>query len=172
MIKSIGILVIAAAGLLAQDGAVSADRIREHTRFLSSDLLEGRGVGQRGGQLATEYIATQLALAGVKPAGGDGTWFQKVPLVGLETQGNATLAAAFGDHVLDFRWMEDFVGINPSQRIDESFEAGAVFVGHGISAPEWKWDDFKGVDVGGKVLIMFTNEPASTDSKFFDGPAL
>src|SRR5271165_6008485 len=67
MIKSIGILVIAVGSALAQDGAISAERIRADTKFLSSDLLEGRGVGQRGGQLATEYIATQLELAGAKP---------------------------------------------------------------------------------------------------------
>ena len=71
--------------------AISAERIREHTRFLASDLLEGRGVGQRGGDLATEYIATQFALAGAKPAGDNGTYFQKVPLVGIETQPDATL---------------------------------------------------------------------------------
>ena len=64
MIKSIGILVIAGCRLMAQPGPISASHIREHTKFLSSDLLEGRGVGQRGGQLATEYLATQLALAG------------------------------------------------------------------------------------------------------------
>ncbi len=84
--KSIGLVMIAAALLLAEDSSISAVRIREHTRFLSSDLLEGRGVGQRGGDLATEYIATQFALAGAKPAGEGQTFFQKVPLVGLETR--------------------------------------------------------------------------------------
>src|SRR5439155_7141088 len=91
MTKSIGIMMIAAAPLLAQPGAISTARIREHTRFLSSDLLEGRGVGERGGQLATEYIATQLALAGAKPAGDNGTYFQRVPLVGVETAPGARL---------------------------------------------------------------------------------
>jgi len=172
MLKSIGLLVIVVGQVVAQDGAISADRIQEHTRFLSSDLLEGRGVGQRGGQLATEYIATQLALAGVQPAGDDGTWFQRVPLVGLETQPNATLTAAVLGRAIDFHWLDDFVGINPEQRPDSRFEADAVFVGHGITAPEWKWDDYKGVDVTGKVVVMFTNEPASSDPKFFDGRAL
>ncbi len=172
MIKSIWILVIAACPILAQDGAISAARIREHTKFLSSDLLEGRGVGQRGGQLATEYIATQFALAGAKPAGDDGTWFQKVPLVGIETQPAATLTAAAGGQSIDLRWMDDFVGVDPSQRAESRFEADAVFVGHGITAPEFKWDDFKGVDVTGKMLVIFTNEPPSDDPKFFDGRAL
>ena len=74
MLKSIGMVLIAVPALVAQEGAISAARIREHTRFLASDLLEGRGVGQRGGDIATEYIATQFALAGAKPAGDNGTW--------------------------------------------------------------------------------------------------
>ena len=172
MLKSIGILLIAACPILAQELAISAERIREDTKFLSNDLLEGRGVGQRGGQLAAQYIATQLALAGARPAGDDGTYFQKVPLVGLATEPTATLTAAVWGKSVDFRWMDDFVGVNPAQRPDSRFEADAVFVGHGITAPEWKWDDFKGVDVTGKILVMFTNEPASDDPKFFEGRAL
>ena len=173
MIKSIGILWITAAAMLAQDGSISAERIREHTRFLSMDLLEGRGVGARGGDLATEYIATQFALAGAKPAGDNGTYFQKVPLVGIETQPNATLsAAAQGKPPVEFKWLADFVGVSQTQQPDTSFEADAIFVGHGISAPEFKWDDFKGVDVTGKILVIFTNEPTSTDAKFFEGRAL
>ena len=82
MLKSIWIAMIALPALLAQAPAISAERIRAHDRFLASDLLEGRGVGQRGGDIATEYIATQFALAGAKPAGDNGTYFQKVPLVG------------------------------------------------------------------------------------------
>ena len=172
MLKSIGLLVIASLPVLAQDTGLSAERIRQHTRFLASDLLEGRGPGTRGGDLATEYIATQLALAGAKPAGDDGTYYQKVPLVGIETQADATLGAAVWGKGVDFRWGEDFVGYSQTQRPDTRFEGEAVFVGHGITAPEFKWDDFKGVDVTGKVLVMFTNEPPSTDPKFFDGRAL
>jgi Zn-dependent M28 family amino/carboxypeptidase len=172
MLKSIGIILIAALPILAQDGSISAARIREHTKFLASDLLEGRGVGQRGGQIATEYIATQLALVGAKPAGDDGTYFQKVPLVGVETQPDAQLSAAVWGKSVDFKWLEDFVGANPSQRENARFEGDVVFVGHGITAPEWKWDDFKGVDVKGKILVLFTNEPTSTDPNFFEGRAL
>src|SRR5580692_1758154 len=102
MIKSIGLAVIAALAVLAQEGGISGARIREHDRFLSLDLLEGRGVGARGGNLATEYIASQFALAGAKPAGDGGTWFQKVPLVGLETQPSASLAASKGDQTVEF----------------------------------------------------------------------
>src|SRR5580658_5405281 len=171
MRKPIGILVIAFAAS-AQSPEISAERIRAHDRFLASDLLEGRGVGQRGGDLATEYIATQFELAGAKPAGDNGTYFQKVPLVGIETQPDATLSASAGGQSADFRWLDDFVGVSQTQETDTSFEAQAVFAGHGITAPEFKWDDFKGIDVTGKLLLVFTNEPPSTDPKFFDGRAL
>jgi Zn-dependent M28 family amino/carboxypeptidase len=157
---------------LAQDNGISAERIREHTRFLASDLLEGRGVGTRGGEIAAEYIATQLALAGAKPAGDNGTYYQRVPLVGIETEPGATLGAAVSPKGVDFRWGDDFVGVSQTQRPDTRFEGEAVFVGHGITAPEFHWDDYKGLDVTGKVLIMFTNEPSSSDPKFFDGRAL
>ena len=172
MTKPIWIAMIALPSLLAQDGAISAERIREHDRFLSLDLLEGRGVGQRGGDLATEYIATQFALAGAKPAGDNGTYFQKVPLVGIETQPDASLSASASGKTVDFQWLDDFVGVSQTQQPETRFEAQAIFVGHGITAPEFQWDDFKGVDVTGKLLVVFTNEPPSTDPKFFDGRAL
>ena len=121
MLKSIGLLVIAALPVLAQDTGISAERIREHTRFLASDLLEGRGTGTRGGEIAAEYIATQLALAGAKPAGDNGTYYQKVPLVGIETQPGATLSAAVWGKGLDLRWGDDFVGTSQTQRPDTRF---------------------------------------------------
>jgi hypothetical protein len=167
-----GIIILGVCPLIAQDGGISTERLREQTRFISSDLFEGRGVGTRGGELAVEYIASQMALAGVKPAGDDGTWFQKVPLVGVETRPDATLSAAGASKTVDFRWLDDFVGVSQKQVPDTHIDAGLVFVGHGISAPEFKWDDYMGVDVRGKMLLLFTNEPTSTDPKFFDGRAL
>src|SRR2546430_14918116 len=122
MLKSIGLLVIASCPLLAQDTGLSAERIREHTRFLASDLLEGRGVGQRGGDLATEYIATQLALAGAKPAGDAGTYFQKVPLVGIETQPSAALSVSAQGKNLDLKWLDEFVGLGQNPRPDTRLE--------------------------------------------------
>jgi Zn-dependent M28 family amino/carboxypeptidase len=172
MWKSIWILVIGLLPLAAEDGGISALRIREQTRFLGSDLMEGRGVGQRGGQLATEYIASQLALTGAKPAGENGTYFQRVPLVGVETQPASTVGASAHGKSVDFVWGEDFVGTSGTQSPETQFDADAVFVGHGISAPEFKWDDFKGVNVAGKVVVLFTSEPPSNDPKFFDGRAL
>src|ERR1019366_6799846 len=172
MLKPVAIFFIATSVVLAQEGSITADRIREHDRFLSLDLLEGRGVGARGGDLATEYIATEFALAGAKPAGDNGSYFQKVPLVGIATTPDAQFSAAVGGKSVDFRWLEDFVGVSQRQTPQTRFEGEAVFVGHGITAPEWKWDDFKGADVKGKVLVLFTNEPASGDPGFFEGRAL
>jgi hypothetical protein len=129
-------------------------------------------VGTRGGDLATDYIARQLAAAGAKPAAADGTYFQKVPLVGITTQPETKLTATAGGKTVDFKLLDELVGIDTSQRQNTEFDADAVFVGHGITAPEWNWDDFKGVDVKGKVLVLFTNEPTSDDPKFFDGRAL
>lgn len=168
--KSIVILLGLSVACLGQD--VSGDRIRAHTKFLASDLLEGRGVGVRGGDLATEYIATQFALAGAKPAGDNGTYFQRVPLVGSETKPASQLTATIAGKPMTFRWSDEFVGTTRRQQPEVDFDAEAVFVGHGITAPEFDWDDYKGADVKGKVFVMFTNEPPSSDPKFFGGRAL
>jgi len=173
MTKSIEIMVIAGClvnSLAAQE--ISPEHIRAHVKFLASDLLEGRGPGTRGGDLATEYIATQFALAGLKPAGDSGTYFQAVPLIGVWTQPSAQLSAVKDGQTVDFKWEQEFVGVNERLTADDSFEGDAIFVGHGIVAPEFQWDDFKGVDVRGKVLVLFTNEPTSNDPKFFGGRAL
>src|SRR5438445_12375613 len=142
---SIGIKVIAAATLLAclaavgsQAPEISAQRIRAHVGFLSSDLLEGRGPGTRGGDLATEYIATQFALAGLKPAGDNGTYFQQVPLIGVSTAAGAQLSATKDGNAVDFPWASAFVGVNERQSTEDQFEADAIFVGHGIVAPEYQ----------------------------------
>src|SRR5258706_999530 len=168
--KAASLLLLIAFASPAQ--TISGERIRAHVKFLSSDLLEGRGVAVRGGDVATEYIATQFALAGAKPAGDNGTYFQKVPLVGVQTTPDAKLSAAASGKDLAFRWLDDFVGVNRRQEATENFSAEAIFVGHGIVAPEFHWDDFKDVDVKGKILVLFTNEPTSTDPKFFGGRAL
>ncbi|HYL34861.1 MAG TPA: M28 family peptidase [Bryobacteraceae bacterium] len=156
----------------AQVGDISGERMRAHVKFLSSDVLEGRGVGTRGERLATEYIAAQFALIGAKPAGEHGTYFQRVPMVGVTTEATVSVSAVGGNQTVPFRWLDDFVGVSQLQQAADQFEAEAIFVGHGIVAPEFKWDDFKGVDVKGKLLVLFTNEPPSEDPKFFGGRAL
>jgi len=172
MLKKFSLSLLAAAATFAQISDLSGERVRAHVKFLASDLLEGRGVGTRGEKLATEYIATQFALIGAKPAGDQGTYFQRVPMVGATTDPGAALSAVAANKTVSFRWLDDFVGVSELQQPTDQFDAEAVFVGHGIVAPEFQWDDFKGVDVKGKVLVLFTNEPPSEDPKFFGGRAL
>lgn len=161
------------AMLPAQTGLhVSPDRIRAHVKYLASDELEGRGVGTKGENLATNYIASQLEAAGLKPAGDNDTFFQQVPMIGAATEPNASLTAKGSGNNLRFSFVKDFVGTALSQQPENDFDAEAVFVGHGISAPQFGWDDYKSEDVKGKVLIYFTNEPPSEEQAFFNGRAL
>ncbi len=154
--------------------SMDADRIRTHVRFLSHDLLEGRGTGQRGGDLAAEYLATQFALYGLQPAGDNGTYLQKVALVGVSTVGEKvsyTLAPANGGE-MKLTYLDDFVVTDQTQSPASHVDADMVFVGYGITAPEFNWNDYQDADLRGKVLLMLVNEPPSGDPKFFKGPAL
>src|SRR5689334_19000899 len=96
---------------------ISADRIRAHVRFLSHDLLEGRGTGQRGGDIAAEYIATQFALMGLKPAGENGSYMQKVPMVGVSTLPETTFALVpqRGD-ARNLKYLDEYVAIDQTQQ--------------------------------------------------------
>jgi Zn-dependent M28 family amino/carboxypeptidase len=172
--KQLAFLLTAAVTAVSGAGfeEISAARIRSHVKFLASDLLEGRGVGTRGGQLTTEYLATQFALVGAKPAGENGTYFQKVMLVGTTTSKDVSLSISGQGMNLTLKWLEEFVGGNRRQTPEEKLDAEMIFVGHGITAPEFGWDDYKGVDAKGKVVVLFTNEPPSEDPKFFGGRAL
>ena len=152
---------------------IRAESIEQQTRFLSHDLLEGRGTGQRGGDLAAEYIATQFALYGLKPAGEHGTYMQKVPMVGLTPGADTrfTLVPASGQP-LDLKPLDEYVAYDQTQQPESNIDADMVYVGFGIGAPEYNWDDYKGADLKGKVLLMLVNEPPSDDPKFFTGRAL
>jgi len=155
-------------------GSVQADpqKIRAHVKFLSSDLLEGRGTGQRGGDIAAEYIATEFALYGLKPAGDQGTYFHEVPMVGVKTLDETSFNLASSAGTIKLKNLEDFVTNNESQTETAYIDAPIVFVGYGINAPEYNWDDYKGADLKGKVALLFVNEPAFDDPKFFKGKAL
>jgi Zn-dependent M28 family amino/carboxypeptidase len=182
----LGLIAAAALQLAAQKEAAKsarldvsriempdAEKIRAHVKFLSSDLLEGRGTGQRGGDIAAEYIGTQFALYRLKPAGDDGTYFQNVPMVGVKTlpETSFKLVPASGDAVT-LKNLEEFVTNNESQAETADIDAPIVFVGYGIQAPEYNWDDYKNYDLRGKVALLFVNEPVSDDPKFFKGKAL
>jgi Zn-dependent M28 family amino/carboxypeptidase len=175
LILLLGALSLASA-LPASQGDVapkiSAERIKADVAYLASDRLEGRGPGTRGEILATEYIADEFKKAGLKPLGKNGTYFQSVPLVRVVTSPKATLQAVKGQTTLDIPSGDGFAGMSHTQQELEAFDAEAVFVGHGITAPEFDWDDYKGMDVKDKIVVCFTNEPPSDDPKFFAGKAL
>ncbi len=160
----------------ARQAAASIDpeKIGAHVRFLASDLLEGRGPGTRGGQLAAEYIATQFALAGARPAGENGTYFQKVPLMAVHTEVDKTsftLVPASGAPI-HLKYGDDYLTKDQTGAPTADIDAPIVFVGYGIDAPEYHWNDYAGVDVKGKILLVIVNQPPSNDDHFFNGKAL
>lgn len=143
--------------------ALRADAIRAHTKFLSSDLLEGRGPGTRGDELATTYIASQFEALGLEPAGDNGTYFQKVSLLGITTDADKSSFSFAKLGALQFR--DEIVGGNQSQLQDVALDSDVVFVGHGVSAPEYQWDDYKGLDARGKTLVMLVDDPPATEKE-------
>ncbi len=154
--------------------SIDPERIRAHVRFLSRDLLAGRGPGLRGGELAAEYMATQFALDGLQPAGDNGTYFQRVPLVAIHTIEDKTRFAfvpASGQPV-DLAYGTEIVSKDETGQSIADIDAPIVFVGYGIHAPEYNWDDYAGVDLKGKIALVIVNEPPSDDEKFFKGKAL
>ncbi len=154
--------------------SINPERIRAHVKFLASDLLEGRGTGQRGGDIAAEYIATEFSLYGLKPAGDDGSYMQKVPMVGIATVDDGTTFDLVPQHgsPLNLKNRVDYVAMDETGKTDTTIDAPIVWIGYGIDAPEYKWNDYAGLDVKGKVLLMLVNEPPSDDPNFFKGKAL
>ncbi|MDQ1387039.1 MAG: hypothetical protein QOF56_493 [Acidobacteriaceae bacterium] len=152
---------------------IDPEHIRWHVRYLSHDLLEGRGTGQRGGDIAAEYIATQFAEYGLKPAGDNGSYLQKVPLVGITTlpETHFSLLPKQGSP-MHLKLLDEYVAFDQTQQAQSDVDAEIVYVGYGIEAPEYNWNDYKDVEVRGKVLLMLVNEPPSDDPKFFKGKAL
>jgi Zn-dependent M28 family amino/carboxypeptidase len=162
------------AAVKAAENSIDAEKIRAHVKFLADDLLEGRGPGVRGGDLAAKYIATQFALDGLKPGGDDGTYFQQIDFFGMTVKREATtfsLAPASGD-AMGLKFGGDYVVNNPRHTPVVDIDAPIVFVGYGVTAPEYKWDDYAGVDVKGKVVLIVVGDPPSDDPKFFAGKAL
>ncbi len=166
------VLTLAPALSAADPPEISADRIKATVAHLASDPLEGRGPGTNGEILTTEYLADEFAKAGLKPIGERDSFFQPVPLVRVVTSPMSTLVAAKDGAALDIPCEDSFAGLCQTQRELEEFDAEAIFLGHGITAPEFGWDDYQGIDVKGKVVVLFTNEPPSSDPKFFGGTAL
>lgn len=149
--------------------AITPELLRSRIKFLASDLLEGRGPASRGDSLAREYVATELESMGLQPGAPGGGWVQKVPLVGITPKVPDTMTFTSGGVKLEIKNRLDFIAFSgvqkPEARIDDS---EIVFVGYGIVAPEYRWDDYKNVNVRGKVLLMMNNDPED-DPKLFAG---
>jgi len=159
-------------GAMAAMHDVNVVRIKADIRFLSSDLLEGRGTGARGGDIAARYIAAQFEQAGLTPAGDKGSFLQQVPMIGIDTAPESTLSVTTPTETMRLKQLDECVITDESQKPQSDVSADVIFMGYGITAPEYNWDDYAGVDVKGKVLLMLVNEPPSEDESFFKGKAL
>jgi len=144
---------------------VTADGILNHIKVLASDEFEGRGPGTHGEDLSINYIADQFKKIGLAPGNTDGTYFQKVPLVGISTQQDAVMDVRASGKDMKLKFSDDFVARTARVTEKTGFDADMVFVGYGVVAPEYGWDDYKDVDVRGKVLLMLVNDPAVSDPK-------
>src|SRR2546428_1633117 len=154
----------------------SADEMKAHDKFLASDLLEGRGPGTRGDDLAMQYIAAQFESYGLEPAGDNGTYFQRVPLLGVRMDAantNLSFAKDGGPIIGPLKHLDEFVATDQSQNASSALNSELVFVGHGVVAPEYRWDDYKGLDAHGKTLIMLVDDPPATaqEPDLFKGKA-
>ncbi|MCC7242537.1 MAG: M20/M25/M40 family metallo-hydrolase [Acidobacteria bacterium] len=152
------------------ESEITTASLTAHLRALSSDLFEGRAPATRGGRLAEEYLATQLAALGLEPAGDNGTFLQEVPIV--ESTVERTFALSVPGNT--YRYFQDIVASSGVETPRVQVQGDVVFVGYGINAPELTWNDYAGADVKGKwVLIMVNDPPAPPDEPtLFGGPAL
>src|SRR5881296_97477 len=150
--------------------AVSTPAMDAHLKYLADDLLEGRAPATRGGRLAAKYIAAQFEALGLEPAANDGSYFQPVALVGMTPR--PSLVWGKGGATRPLVFLDDFVAWAERPESHIVADGEVVFVGYGIEAKEWRWDDYKDVDVRGKVLLMLVNDPGLQDSTIFNGRAL
>ncbi len=168
------------ADLAAAADSIAGEDFLAHVRVLASDEFEGRAPGTPGEDKTVAYLAQKFAsLPGLKPGNPDGSWLQDVPLVGITSRRSASLTVAGKPLRLEFP--KDYVSVSrrfaPQVRVENS---DLVFVGYGVVAPEYGWDDYKGVDVRGKTIVMLINDPpvpdaadpSALDAKTFGGKAM
>lgn len=148
--------------------------LRAHLAFLSSDLLEGRGTGQRGADLTVAYLETQALLAGLQPLRGN-SYRQSVQIAGVKSlPAESSLQVQAGGKAVPLAFGPDWVWATGDSVAAHTFDAPLVFVGYGVTAPEEGWNDYKGVDVKGKIVVMMVNDPQPTEAEpnRFAGKAL
>lgn len=168
------LLVTSAAAQTSAPFQPSSEKIRAHVTFLASDMLDGREAGSKGYDIAANYVASQFAQLGLKPAGKDGTWFQTVPLLAYRPadEGVFTVRGKDGT-VTPLVFGEDvLIGRNGGPK-DRQISAPLVFAGWGVVAPEKQHDDYKGLNVKGKIVVVFTGGPPGfqTEERAFYGNA-
>jgi len=150
-------------------GAVDSMVLRAHLDFLADDALEGRRPGTRGGELAAKYIAAQFQRLGLEPAGDSGTYFHRVPIITLNPTPTVKVTGAAPG---ELAYRKDYVLWSMRNEPTVQVAGDLVFVGYGIVAPEYQWDDYKGVDVKNKIVVALVNDPGLRDSTIFRGKIL
>ncbi len=160
------VLALAQARPAPKPAAIDGKALMDHIEVLASDAFEGRAPGTAGEEKTVAYLIEQVKKIGLQPGNPDGTYVQKVPLVGITGVPASPLTFAKGEKKLELAWRDDAVvwtkHVADSARIDDS---EVVFVGYGVEAPEFRWDDYKGVDTKGKTLLMLVNDPPVPDPK-------
>ncbi len=153
--------------------ALDTGALMQHIRVLAADSLMGRAPGTAGEEKTVAYIEGQFKAMRLKPGNTDGTYIQKVPLVGITVKNSPTLTFSKGSAKQTLKWHDDYVAWTKHVAPNASLEnSDVVFVGYGVEAPEFKWDDYKGVDVAGKTLVMLVNDPPLADTSQFGGPRM
>jgi len=155
---------------VAELPAINTEAMLADIRKLSSDEFGGRAPGSKGEELTVSYLIDQFKAAGAEPGNPDGTWTQKVPLVGITPSALSPLVVKKGGQSQSFKPNEQVVAF--SQRVTDAIslaDSEMVFVGYGVQAPEFQWDDFKGLDVKGKTLVVLVNDPPVADAAAPDG---
>jgi len=159
--------------------SITAEDLLRHIKVLASDEYEGRAPGSKGEELTVNYLSQQFQKLGLKPGNPDGSYLQKVPLVGLTPRSTAVFTV--GGKKMELKFPSDYVAV--TRRVVQEVKvenSDVIFVGYGVVAPEYGWDDYKGVDVRGKTILMLINDPAvpdprdpsKLDEKMFKGRAM
>ncbi len=158
----------------ASRNEISQHRLLARIKLLSSDEFEGRAPASQGEERTISFLETEFREAGLKPGNPDGSYFQKVPMVGITADPNMRLV--FGDPASGekraLKYGSDFVAWTKRVAPEAAIDSELVFVGYGVVAPEFQWDDYKGVDVKGKVLVVLVNDPPVPDERVFGGKAM
>ena len=153
--------------------ALDTATLMQHIRVLADDSLLGRAPGTAGEDKTVAYLEAQFRALGLKPGNPDGSYIQNVPLVGITPQGSPPLVFSKGGRRQTLKWRDDYVAWTKHVAAEAKLEnSELVFVGYGIEAPEAQWDDYKGLDVTGKTLVMLVGDPPLADTTLFGGRAM